>query len=180
LGDLDDITAISLRRRFSPELFNTGRGKTISATSGLKRFIKEEYGSRCAVCNSSDNVTAAHILKHKTDCDVLRIPWDATNFIALCGMAIDAGSCHFLFDNFQMSFIHVKSTGQWSVVGGGSAHHGKLVYLATNPRKRSLHSHFTRCLLMKSFIGVDDASSTGTYDSEPLDTSDESEDIIDG
>ena len=35
-------------------------------------------------------------------------------------------------------------------------------------------------MLMKSFIGVDDASSTGTYDSEPLDTSDESEDIIDG
>ena len=168
---------MSLRRRFTPQVFNTGRGKTNSATSGLKGYVMSEYNNCCAVCQSQQNITVAHILKLKSDCVDLGIPWDATNFIVLCGTASDPGTCHFLFDHFQMSFIHVKSTGQWSVVGGGSARHGKLVHLATSPRKRSLHSHFTRCLLLKSLIGVDEDSN---YGSEPLDTSDESEDIIDG
>jgi len=177
LEDLDDLTAMSLRQRFTPQVFNTGRGKTNSASSGVKGYVMLAHNNCCAVCQSQQNITVAHILKLRTDCADLGIPWDATNFVALCGTASDPGTCHFLFDNFQMSFIYVKSKDKWSVVGGGPARHGKLVILATFPRKRSLHSHFTRCLLLKSLIGVDNG---GEYVSEPLETSDESDDIING
>jgi hypothetical protein len=166
---------MALRRSYTPEVYNTGRGKTVSAGSNLKGYVRKEYQESCAVCGTKENVTVSHILKHKIDCEKLRIPWDATNFLTLCGTEGQVGSCYDLFDTFQMSFVHTATTMQWSVVGGGAKRHGKLVNLATNPRKRALHSHFTRCMLNKSLIGMDEESHSSPED---LNVSDDSVEII--
>jgi len=175
LGDVDDIFAMALRKKYMPKCYNSMRGKTNSATSNMKNYVLGEYGNKCAVCQSQDNVTVAHILKRKQDCSLLKVEWDASNFIALCGTEGEVGTCYSLFDNFQMSFVYITSVDAagWRVVGGKSEYHQKLVNLATNPPKRSLHSHFARCVLNESLLCVND-----DYDYDyDLDVSDEMEDL---
>jgi hypothetical protein len=157
------------------------RGKTNSATSNMKNYVISEYGNKCAVCQSQENVTVAHILKRKKDCSLLKVEWDASNFIALCGTGGEVGTCHSLFVNFQMSFVHGDNIGGWRVVGGKKEYRERLVNLATNPPKRSLHSHFARCVLNESLLCDDESLSCDDdedYDYE-LDDSDNVEELGD-
>jgi len=176
LGDVDGIFAMALRKNYMPKCYNSLRGKTNSATSNMKNYVMSEYGNKCAVCQSQENVTVAHILKRKKDCSLLKVEWDASNFIALCGTEGEVGTCHSLFDNFQMSFVHGDNIGGWRVVGGKKEYHEKLVNLATNPPKRSLHSHFARCVLNESLSCDDDEDYDYDYD---LDVSDNVEELGD-
>ena len=115
-------------------------------------------------------------MKRKTDCEELKVEWDASNFIALCRTDDDEeGTCHSLFDNFQMSlFVHGDDIGGWRVVGGKPEYREKLVNLATNPPKQALHSHSARCVLNKSLLLDDDDEN-----SYELDVSDDMEEHSD-
>jgi hypothetical protein len=140
----------------------------------MKKDVVRIYGNKCAICEKEDDLTVAHILKSEEQCRSLNIPWDNSNFITLCGNLGKDGSCHHYFDSFQVSLIHLKSyeLNQWVVAGGKC--HGKVVTLATNPRKRALHAHFTKCFLDESLINF---SQFGQVQVDDLDISDESEDI---
>jgi len=168
LADLEDLLAMKLRKKFRPELFNSGNGKSDSAQEHLQSAVKGLSHNRCAVCGTTENLSVAHIMKKIADCETLGCSFGASNFIVLCGSLGEAGTCHHYFDNFQMSFGHVS--GKWNVVGG--KHHGREVVLPTNPPKRFLHSHFARCVLNKSLIGVD-----GDFAAD-LEFSDESEELF--
>jgi hypothetical protein len=126
---------MNLRKKFMPTLYNSMRGKTNSASSGLRSYVLGEYGNKCAVCGTQDNVSVVHILKHKEDCAALTVEWGASNFIALCGTDGEVGTCHSYFDNFQMSFVYVE--GFWRVVGGKPDYREKIVNLATNTSQTS-------------------------------------------
>jgi hypothetical protein len=147
---VNNWVTITLRNAYRIDLFNKGPNKTSRASSAMKDKVKLKYGSLCCVCNSSQNVSVAHILKHKSACTALKIPWDESNFLFLCGVESEINSCHGLFDNFMMSFIYTKGADTWTVVGGGPSRHGKQVTLLTDPYKRALHAHLTRCYLLKS------------------------------
>lgn len=151
LGGIDDALAMALRQKYTPQVFNAGQEKTDPAGS-LASDVKRICRYCCVVCGTNERVSLAHILKRRSDCEKLRIPFDVTNFLALCGTDGVKNTCHDFFDKFQMSFVHTATTGQWAVVGGGVDRHGKLVNLATNPHKRALHSHFSRCMLNKSLL----------------------------
>jgi hypothetical protein len=166
------LAAIALRRKYSHSLFNPHKVKSESCTSNMKQDVKRIYGVKCAICDRTDNLSVAHILKSSEQCANLKIPWDNSNFITLCGYKGQDTTCHHYFDTFQVSFLHIKGydLNRWVVAGG--PHHGKLVTLATYPRKRALHAHFTKCYLDESLIDF-----VKSYTFDDLDISDDSEDI---
>ena len=153
LDKTDAFIAMTLRSQYRIELFNTSSVKSDSVLgTAIRRHVAEMSENKCAVCGTNVNVTVAHIFKTAADCRALGLPFDESNFICLCGTDGERGSCHNYFDKFQMSFM---SGGEdiWLVIGGNE-HHGKIVNLPTKPRKRAIHTHFARCFIMKSFIGL--------------------------
>ena len=139
-----------------PRIFNESSVKTECTPNDIRQCVKVLYAWKCAVCETSDNVTVAHFLKNSRACREVGVPWDVSNFVYLCGTLGLEGTCHDYFDKFQMSFVFYSEKKKWSVVGGGE-HHGKIIDLPSNPRKRVVHSHFTRCVLFESLVGVDAA-----------------------
>lgn len=144
---MDSAIATFFRKNFQIQHFNVGIAPTDKPSS---RLIKCFDRSACCVCGTTENVTVAHILKHRDSCAAIGLPWDASNFIPLCGTRGVYGSCHHLFDTFQMSFIYTKSASTWSVVGGGIGKHNKAVIFPTQPHKLALHTHLARCIVIKS------------------------------
>ena len=140
------------------------------------------YEERCVVCGveSTDNriISCAHILNSKEACKKLRIQsWNERNFLALCGNRGDEGSCYDAFDKGKMSFMHVNGdTTLWKVIGGGPYRHGSTVGLQTNPYKRSLHTHFARCIVIKSLIIYDETAEEDIDPDDDVSVSDSMED----
>ena len=80
------------------------------------RIIDEMYGKKCLFCDSSTNVTKAHLVagnssldyapfckpNYKSDLDVK----SARNFIRLCGTLGVVGSCHHEFDTYRIALIY--------------------------------------------------------------------------
>ena len=175
LEGADYMMATFLRDKYRVEVFNSGLGKSKTVKSNIKIALLSMFDNKCAVCETASNISVAHILKREEDCKKLKIPWDYSNFLVLCGTDGEQGTCHHLFDNFQMSFVHSKATSQWVVIGGGAGRHAKTVILASSPHKRALHAHFTRCVVTKSLVGfqVEDLPVEGD-----LEVSDESNEIV--
>ena len=152
LDETDDFIAMSLRRQLRIEFFNSSSVKSDSVHGkAIRRNVATISENKCAVCGTDVNVTVAHIFKTAANCGALELPFDESNFLCLCGTDGERGTCHDYFDKFQMSFMSAGE-GMWLVIGGN--HHGKIVTLLTNPRKRAIHTHFARCYLNKSFVGL--------------------------
>ena len=164
LESVESALVFYLRSNFRIDLFNPTPGlKTSVASSSLQGNVKTAYNHKCAVCETDQNITNAHILRHRSQVEQLWLQWDSSNFIALCGTEGEAGTCHSLFDSYQMSFIHLRSIQSWVVVGGPRS--GTRVQLNTNPHKAALHAHFAKCVLLKSL------TPNVSIDASDLDTS---------
>ena len=84
--------------------------------SVASRIIKDLYNSKCLFCDSTINVTMAHLVAGKsghnykpfgkptylTDLDVK----SPRNYIPLCGRLGEAETCHNEFDKFLMTLIY--------------------------------------------------------------------------
>ena len=155
LSDVESIGAVSLRRRFHIEVFNKLEQYTVTPSSRLKSSVQKKCNKTCVVCGrtaTADRVLSVSPILKYSDCfKLLDIPHDASNYLLLCGVESQVGTCHYLFDQYKMSFVHISGGiySGWQIVGGG-AYHGKHIILPTNPRKRVLHAHFTKCVLIKS------------------------------
>jgi hypothetical protein len=158
LADRDDLETMVLRRRFPHQLFNTDDEKQTScASSNTKQEIQQLYDAKCAVCSTNNGLSVAHILKTQKDCEDLGMQWNQ-NFITLCGSQGEKGTCHHLFDTFQMSFMHLTGNDMthWIVVGGFDRH-GTEVILPNAPSRRALHAHLTHCEILDSLKCPPDA-----------------------
>ena len=157
LGDSDAYLASSLRSKFPINLFNPGENKTDKTDSTLRRDVMTIYDRKCVVCGVGPTanrvISCAHILNSAKACETLFIKWTERNFLALCGTRNDEGSCHDAFDKGKMSFMHISGESTlWKVIGGGSDRHNRTVDLKSNPYKRTLHTHFARCIVNQSLV----------------------------
>jgi hypothetical protein len=116
LGEVDDLIATRMRQFYKPEAFNEGDDKTSRVSSGIKRNVKRKasefgYDKMCWICETNQiECSVAHIIRNKTILlNSFGLPWDTTNFLILCGIKGAKGTCHHLFDNFQISFIYVEN-----------------------------------------------------------------------
>ncbi len=156
------VALTKLRRFISPKLFNNDdvRSDTIPNCLRSNKKKKSEEMKMCFVCQTQEDISNAHILKTEEQCKSLGLKYDRSNFLFLCGSRGKVGTCHHLFDLFQMSFVQTIDTPQdsimtWQVVGGGHFH-GRIVDFPSRPHRRALHAHFLKAYQSESLIMLED------------------------
>jgi hypothetical protein len=150
---LEDIKTLYFRNAFPDHKLFNNSAKSSNVPGPMKTHIRNMYDNKCAVCQKPNNitntaVTVAHIIKTPDQKSLERLgARKYNNLIMLCGTHGEKGTCHHLFDNFRMSFIHVPGGDmtQWLVVGGPVGMHGQQVCLPNAPPRRALHVHLAHC-----------------------------------
>lgn len=109
LGRLRADIRASFFKRSSPG--STGKH------SDASKFINESrtYDGKCVVCGTKKNVTKAHLIVNslKLDYSCWNEPMYSTNFerlsprnfLPLCGTLGEEGTCHHLFDSYQLAIL---------------------------------------------------------------------------
>ena len=101
-------------------------------------------------------VTVAHILPNTGLCGLVGVPFDKSNFLALCGTKGEQNTCHHAFDHHLMCFVRQEPTTEvslWTVYTTSAEPYrqftGTTVDLtAFRPHRRALHVHAAHCVLL--------------------------------
>eukprot|EP00971_Amphidinium_carterae_P230552 4575502-Amphidinium_carterae.1 len=170
LESADDFVYMRMRAKFRLHtIFNRKQKGTTDkipedVSNILKVFRQCEVCGRPSTWRDKDDgsgryevpITSAHILKNQTNAAALKVPFDKTNFLRLCGTEGMADTCHDDFDAKRMAFTHVDKN-KWVVIGGGKRKHhdggllhGRQVTFVTCPHRRSLYHHLANAVLSES------------------------------
>jgi hypothetical protein len=152
---------MALSRQYPHHIFfNPGRsGKTEKVPSEVKSSLRRTCGGVCAICGEEREVSIAHLLKNPAACEQLEVEWDfanPTNFILLCGRDGVLGSCHDMFDKFQISLFHDTGCDRTRWVVAGGPNHLKRIVVPSAPHRRVVHAHLTHALLCGALLRPDD------------------------
>ena len=136
--------------------------------SVASKEIKNKYGSVCWICQSTNNITMAHILAgnssvdyspfsrpvYKNDLDVK----SERNFLLLCGLKGQHGTCHNEFDKYMLTLLYDPLKSSYTILSLNKewVHYNELngtqVILKHHPYRRLLAWRTRYCFQTNSFM----------------------------
>ena len=146
----DKLSDLVKSREWAADLKRESHECVVCGWNGNEETGRQGYPGETA---RGHRVSIAHIIPSAKQCDELRLPFDRSNFLPLCGARDEVPSCHSAFDRHLLCFVKMAGTGhhKWTIHASANVYanfDGKTVDLASfKPHRRALHSHTYTCLI---------------------------------
>jgi hypothetical protein len=111
---MEAVYSVTMDHRL--KLFDQEVNTNVNSSRSLKSRVKRIYENKCLFCGTNNNVTIAHIVSHNDHADYSRFqppiyksvfdPKSIRNRILLCGTKTERGTCHNLFDHYNIAIVY--------------------------------------------------------------------------
>lgn len=111
------------------KLFDPEINTNVNSSRSFKSTVKTLYHNKCLLCGVTDEhakLTVAHLVSHNSDSDYSNFqppiyksffdPASVRNRILLCGTKTEQGTCHNLFDYFNVIIVFNPMTPSYDAV----------------------------------------------------------------